>query len=893
MEQYIPNYTDRTAVDIQHEINNNLEYRIIKKPVNGVKAFMPHQIIFAREMLIQKRMICCHPMGSGKTCSIYYAARVALEKNFINGVIFVSPKTVLPQAKEQFTTKCPSANGDVSLFTFLTIDKFLEMTTNETNRVDFSGKMLIIDEAHNRLPNKYRAKYNLIDTDKKRSKKENNAHLHWDMMKTAILSSAMTILATGTFVVNNVVETIALADAISPVEINYKEYVDSTEKYLTTDGRNRFELLTKNMFSYIDPKSQMPRQRTIGEKITVRDGNESFDIIIDKIPMREVPTSGDYPSVDPAYPFTVGAHYTLSGENESAILTNLKEISPKHHRVLELAELPGVSIIYLEDVNNEGIVFYAALLLKMRYKFYDGKSDITTKEKRFTMITGGTKEKDIKKILETHNSPENWNGDFIKIFFISHAARDGISIFYAMRIIMGMCPWHIAGYDQAKARGIRADSHIIWKLRKKQELIGEGYSEEDAQRTVDKFKVEIYNVVHYPTTENTITIDQSRHIPDLRRLVICFQKKHYNSDIISLVHSNSIECNLLKHLNISYTNYDCSCEREWNPVASMTTYNSMFLEEDADLRIQELKSAGYMQPTRIPLVNTLTLEKILETSISKRTPAGIQCFEDSDGRTSFSSYFYSLGFSVNGLWNDDFYTRNSSFVHDSCKDIKIFRGKSTQKEYIEAVKKYIDNSTIIANLTEYFISINPNNFNIVRRLFPEHVFRTSSGTIFHKFIPTNRERLTGYFEYPYVTVFYRGINEWIRYVYSDNNIGIGMGKRSKEFKETFKFSGNTWQILRSDGTTKIPMDSLEKEIVHNVFSIMEMYKIVKEKYPFAIVTDDSDVRVVNSRNSSGKLITGNNLQEIAKELKTRPDVNSIVKYFARNHRLMELRYNVN
>lgn len=909
MEQFIPNYEDKSIDQVATAVNSNLEFRVIKRPAEGVKAYMPHQIIFAREMTMQKRMICCHPMGSGKTCSIFFAAQIALQSNLVNHVLFVGPRTVLPQAREQFTSKCPSATKDMSRFTFMTFDKFLTAITGPDEKT-FHGYLIIIDEAHNRLPNKYRAHYKINnprvvgERDETRTERAED----WPKIKTSLASAAMCILATGTYVVNDLIEPIALADAISPINLVWTKYAHDVNgrKVFKDDGRDLFARDTTNFFSYIDPKTDMPEKRTDGERITVTNNSDGskFTMMVVKVPMREGEWEGQYQSVNPACKFEVN-HKTLALTDDCQMSLKLETVSPKHTKVLQLAQMEGVSVIYMEDVNNEGVFLYGALLKLMEYEWYEGKTDIVDFKPRFTIITGSTKPKQIEKILTTHNSPENWEGRLIKIVLITNAARDGISLFYAQRFIMAMSPWHIAGYDQAVARAVRADSHILWKLRRKSQLIGLGMSDERAQQEIDNFRVNVYNVVHFPNDVKDDDFNESRseRIPDLRRLTLCFQKKHYNADVVSLIHSNSIECKLLKHLDISYTRYKCISDVPWQEEANVQNYNSMFLEGDADLRIQELKSAGYMQPTRNQLLDMLTMEKILETSIAKRTPAGIQCFEDSDGQSAFSSYFYSMGFADTNdsvIWNDDFYCRNSTFVHDECRNPLIVVPDMSLCDYLNGLIRNIDNSGYISTTTEHFIRQDPvNHYNIVQAIFPAHVYKTSTGVIYHMFIPPNRERNASYFRTPYVTIYNQETKQWTHLVYSHGSVGSGMGRRTADYKSTYSKPENAWQVL--NGSTRL--SAINAEIADNVLQNVSMMEKLKDNgQTYAFVTDNNVLRVVfvsntGPQNLSGKIIVQMSRAERRKvtsylDLPVNATNNDIMIEFNRRHLLLVMQYDL-
>lgn len=100
----------------------------------------------------------------------------------------------------------------------------------------------------------------------------------------------------------------------------------------------------------------------------------------------------------------------------------------------------------------------------------------------FSIIAGPTAKSQIPLILDTVSSYENRNGDYIKVFLYSGKAKEGISVNNMRKYVQLRGLWNPATEYQGKSRGIRSGSHNDLIDDMVEELMGRGYSREEARQ---------------------------------------------------------------------------------------------------------------------------------------------------------------------------------------------------------------------------------------------------------------------------------------------------------------------------------------------------------------------------------------------------------------------------
>jgi hypothetical protein len=196
----------------------------------------------------------------------------------------------------------------------------------------------------------------------------------------------------------------------------------------------------------------------------------------------------DFIKKDPKDPEKI----TPSKELIEGIKKNLPELSPKYDFCLRVIQnTPGKIFSYFVQIQGAYLDFFSIILDTFGYSRYTGRSEssrqqrkryakqtietmkarycpkqekeaklIIPKAQRYAIITGtsGSESKD-KDILEVFNSPENLNGEYIKILIASPVFRETYSLTDVMTVLNMSVYWNISSSYQAEYRVIRTGSH--------------------------------------------------------------------------------------------------------------------------------------------------------------------------------------------------------------------------------------------------------------------------------------------------------------------------------------------------------------------------------------------------------------------------------------------------
>jgi superfamily II DNA or RNA helicase len=200
--------------------------------------------------------------------------------------------------------------------------------------------------------------------------------------------------------------------------------------------------------------------------------------------------------------------YTLGDSLRIAISGNTEEMLGKlaiyssmyaaTMRQLITAHANGKSsFVYIDLLSGSGAHLFVALL--KHFGFSRAIGQVTTKERRFAIITGNTKDTESKKILQSFNDPSNLHGEYISLIVGSEALSEGFSLMNVQTETILTPAWNYSATAQAIARGVRFGSH--------QALVDEAI----AKGVAPNLKVEIYQRVATPRDPNLMSIDMRRY----------------------------------------------------------------------------------------------------------------------------------------------------------------------------------------------------------------------------------------------------------------------------------------------------------------------------------------------------------------------------------------------
>jgi hypothetical protein len=249
---------------------------------------------------------------------------------------------------------------------------------------------------------------------------------------------------------------------------------------------------------------------------------------------------------------------------------NLKRFSPKYQTILDnITKSPGPTLVYTQFYKLEGVrLFLAAIEYQQKYVELDivpdGKgswklSDTTIKAgkvPRYMTYTGSVsnEKRDLlrnifngkwekipsalaNQVKELSGQEHNRDGTICKIFVITQAGAEGISLANVRQVHIMEPFWNNVRTEQVKGRAIRTCSHEDLPLE---------------DRVVDIFtyvmKFSKEQIAKRQVTETLLNMDRGLST-DQQILQIAKAKEHLNNSLIDVMKSSAIDCELFKKEN--------------------------------------------------------------------------------------------------------------------------------------------------------------------------------------------------------------------------------------------------------------------------------------------------------------------------------------------------------
>ena len=215
----------------------------------------------------------------------------------------------------------------------------------------------------------------------------------------------------------------------------------------------------------------------------------------------------------------------------SKLLTAMYNSSAKFlNIVLKVLKSKGPVIIYTNFSMLEGI---PALSIYFKFFGFDLYSDKTKNDKRYNnkryVEFHGLVKKELRDYYKNEfNKPDNIYGERIKIFFVTSAGSEGITLFNVRQIRIVEPHWNEVRIQQVSGRGIRLCSHKNLPLE---------------ERYVNVYRY--ISLSKYDTLHKIKSTDQYLMAKSLL-------KESINKQFLQAMKENSIDCSL----NIEHTKFD-------------------------------------------------------------------------------------------------------------------------------------------------------------------------------------------------------------------------------------------------------------------------------------------------------------------------------------------------
>jgi SNF2 family DNA or RNA helicase len=198
--------------------------------------------------------------------------------------------------------------------------------------------------------------------------------------------------------------------------------------------------------------------------------------------------------------------------------------------IFNIAKSPGSVLMYSNYVAMEGLEIFKIYLKYFGYSRYNINENSITENLRYTEYHGGIDFKERTSILNKFNSIENKFGSIIKIFLISPAGSEGISLSNVRQVHIMEPYWNEVRIHQMIGRAIRTCSHKDIPMKDR-----------------------IVNIYRYKSVKkniNNFTTDQI--LEDLAK-----KKDKLITSFTNIIKEAAVDCELFKNHNMISEKYNC------------------------------------------------------------------------------------------------------------------------------------------------------------------------------------------------------------------------------------------------------------------------------------------------------------------------------------------------
>lgn len=475
------------------------EYKNIQRPTLLFHQFYIRRIMTDASFGIgepgqARGMLVMHGLGSGKT-AVAAACLLALIDLF-PPVLIIKKALQDNFIKEiKFLTKFDRDLGEkaISKLSFITADAFNAGDQMKTRAGTLSGKLVIVDEAHNFFKS-------IINSKSETS----NARIMFDMIMQA--NNCRLLFLTATPLDKDPFELAPCINMLTGTETLPSNYEVFTSAYVSPDGTiNNKAKLQNRMFgliSYINYTEASRPDETKEESVKKMEMPEKLPIDIVKVPMSTQQYSR-YMNVrdeEEAFkkaraskaknkreklipnmakpPSSLGSYYIKSRQISlfslplDLLTKPIKQIddkyftaegSPKIKKLMENLEHSKKPVLVYSQFINYGLNVIERYLKLNGYTQWTpsyGESEIKKPGKRFAVISGEIKPEDRTKTQRAFNDPDNKYGDIISVLLISESGAEGLNLKNVREVHVLEPYWDWARVEQVQGRAIRRSSHI-------------------------------------------------------------------------------------------------------------------------------------------------------------------------------------------------------------------------------------------------------------------------------------------------------------------------------------------------------------------------------------------------------------------------------------------------
>jgi superfamily II DNA or RNA helicase len=210
---------------------------------------------------------------------------------------------------------------------------------------------------------------------------------------------------------------------------------------------------------------------------------------------------------------------------DSSILTSgLQTYSTKLHALLQnLNQSPGPAFVFSHFVNYGGTALLATLLLENGYTEFQRQGRDSTRP-AFVVFDDSVSIEMRERLRKIFNSPENKNGDIIKVVIGSPVMSEGITLKNVRQVHILEPAWNMARIEQIVGRAFRNYSHAALNPE---------------ERTLDVFK---YVARYSGATLSTDQEETREFFIDMEKYILSEEKDRANKVVERILKEIAIDC---------------------------------------------------------------------------------------------------------------------------------------------------------------------------------------------------------------------------------------------------------------------------------------------------------------------------------------------------------------
>jgi superfamily II DNA or RNA helicase len=228
---------------------------------------------------------------------------------------------------------------------------------------------------------------------------------------------------------------------------------------------------------------------------------------------------------------------------KQVLTTKLKKYSAKLYTLLQnINSSPGNTFVYSNYVSYGGTTLVKQLLLQNGYFEYRSRTAGTHPFKNFVVFDESINAETRERYRRIFNSPENKNGELIKILIGSPVISEGVTLKNVRQVHILEPSWNMSRINQIVGRAVRNFSH---------------HDLPESERNV-----EIYKYVSVYPTQN-VTNKLLDFFIDREKYVLSEEKDRSNKQVERLLKEVSFDCQLTKTRNFIDSNFDGSPECDY------------------------------------------------------------------------------------------------------------------------------------------------------------------------------------------------------------------------------------------------------------------------------------------------------------------------------------------